>query len=41
MPRRYPDNSKIAGAIGWAPTRSLDETLADVIELHQAEAAIV
>jgi len=41
MPRRYPDNSNIAGAIGCAPTRSLDEILADVIEFHQAEAAVV
>ncbi len=28
MPRRYPDISKIGAAIGWAPTRSLDEILA-------------
>jgi len=41
MPRRYPDNAKIAAAIGWAPTRSLGEILEDVIEFHQAEAAVV
>jgi UDP-glucose 4-epimerase len=41
MPRRYPDISKIAGAIGWSPTRSLDEILGDVIRFHQAEAAVV
>jgi UDP-glucose 4-epimerase len=41
MPRRYPDITKIDSAIGWSPTRSLDEILADVIEFHQAEAAVV
>ena len=41
MPRRYPDISKVAGAIGWAPTRSLDEILGDVIRFHQAEASVV
>jgi len=41
MSRRYPDNAKIAAAIGWSPTRSLDEILGDVISFHQAEAAIV
>ncbi|HVL30933.1 MAG TPA: GDP-mannose 4,6-dehydratase [Solirubrobacteraceae bacterium] len=41
MPRRYPDTSKIAAAIGWEPTRSLDEILSDVISFHQSEAAIV
>ncbi len=41
MPRRYPDISKVAGAIGWGPTRSLDEILGDVIRFHQAEAAVV
>jgi nucleoside-diphosphate-sugar epimerase len=41
MPRRYPDNGKIAAAIGWSPTRTLDEILSDVIEFHQAEAAVV
>ena len=32
MFRRVPDLSKIGGAIGWRPERSLDEILADVIE---------
>jgi UDP-glucose 4-epimerase len=41
MPRRYPDISKIGAAIGWAPTRSLDEILGDVISFHQSEAAVV
>jgi UDP-glucose 4-epimerase len=41
MPRRLPDTTKIETAIGWAPTRSLDEILADVINFHQAEAAVV
>jgi UDP-glucose 4-epimerase len=35
MPRRYPDISKIGGAIDWQPTRSLDEILGDVIAFHQ------
>jgi nucleoside-diphosphate-sugar epimerase len=41
MPRRLPDISKIAAAIGWAPTRALDEILADVIGFRQAEAIVV
>ena len=41
MPRRYPDIGKIESAIGWEPTRSLEEILSDVIEFHQAEAAVV
>jgi len=41
MPRRLPDTTKIQAAIGWTPTHTLDEILADVIEFHQAEAAIV
>lgn len=41
MPRRYPDIGKIERALGWAPTRSLDEILADVINFQQAEAAVV
>jgi len=41
MPRRYPDISKIAGALDWKPTHSLDEILSDVIAFHQQEAAIV
>lgn len=41
MPRRVPDITKIGRAIDWAPTRSLDEILGDVIRFHQAEAAVV
>lgn len=33
MPRRVPDVSKIQGAVGWSPTRSLDEILGDVGQL--------
>jgi UDP-glucose 4-epimerase len=41
MPRRYPDIAKIEAAIAWAPTRSLDEILGDVVSFQQAEAAVV
>jgi UDP-glucose 4-epimerase len=41
MPRRLPDIAKIEAAIGWRPTRSLDEILTDVITFQQAEAAVV
>ena len=41
MPRRYPDLAKIGGALGWAPTRSLDEILTGVISYQQADAAVV
>lgn len=41
MPRRYPDITKIHDVVGWSPTRSLDQTLADVIEFHQSDAAVV
>lgn len=41
MPRRYPDVSKIEAAVGWVPTRSLDEILVDVVRYQQAEAAVV
>jgi len=41
MPRRYPEISKIEATLGWAPTRTLDEILADVISFQQAEAAVV
>ncbi|HEV2060926.1 MAG TPA: hypothetical protein VGR11_16370, partial [Solirubrobacteraceae bacterium] len=41
MPRRYPEISKIGAAVGWSPTRSLDEILGDVISFHQSEAAVV
>lgn len=32
MPRRVPDLTKIRAALGWQPTATLDEILADVIE---------
>jgi UDP-glucose 4-epimerase len=32
MARRIPDTSKIEAAIGWRPTATLDDILADVIE---------
>ena len=41
MPRRLPDISKIESAIGWTPTRTLDDILADAINFQQAEAAVV
>ena len=41
MPRRYPEISKIEATLGWAPTRTLDEILADVISFQQAEATVV
>ncbi|MGH2942953.1 MAG: GDP-mannose 4,6-dehydratase [Solirubrobacteraceae bacterium] len=41
MPRRYPAIDKIRLAVGWEPTRSLDEILADVISFQQADAAVV
>jgi UDP-glucose 4-epimerase len=41
MKRRVPDIAKIRAAVGWEPTRKLDEILADVIQYHQAEAAVV
>ena len=31
MPRRVPDISRLKGAVGYAPTRTLDEILKDVI----------
>jgi UDP-glucose 4-epimerase len=41
MQRRVPDISKVGAAIGWRPTKTLDEILADVIAFHQAEAQVV
>ncbi len=38
MLHRMPAIEKIGAAIGWAPTRSLDEILADVIAFEQARA---
>jgi UDP-glucose 4-epimerase len=35
MQRRVPDISKIVGAIGWQPTRSLDQILADVVDYER------
>ena len=32
MMRRVPDTSRINEAIGWAPTRSLEDILADIVE---------
>jgi UDP-glucose 4-epimerase len=39
MQRRIPDTTKIRDRIGWEPTRSLDQILADVIDEHRAGAA--
>lgn len=36
MQRRIPNTTKIYERIGWRPTRSLDEILADVIDEHRA-----
>jgi UDP-glucose 4-epimerase len=38
MHRRIPDTTKIRERIGWEPTRSLDQILADVIDEHRAGA---
>jgi UDP-glucose 4-epimerase len=38
MPRRIPDITKIGRALGWRPTVTLDQTLADVIE-HELAAS--
>jgi UDP-glucose 4-epimerase len=38
MQRRIPDTTKIRERIGWEPTRSLDQILADVIDEHRAGA---
>jgi nucleoside-diphosphate-sugar epimerase len=35
MARRMPDITKIREALGWEPTKSLEEILVDVIEDHQ------
>jgi UDP-glucose 4-epimerase len=35
MVRRVPDTSRIRELLGWAPTRSLDQILSDVIEYEQ------
>ena len=36
MQRRIPDTTKIRERIGWQPTRSLEEILADVVDVHRA-----
>ena len=36
-----PRSSKVTGAIGWEPTRALDEILADVIEHTRSAPALV
>ena len=41
MPRRVPDIAKIEAAVGWTPTRTLDEILGDVVTFQQSEAAVV
>jgi len=41
MPRRVPDTTKIEKALGWRPTHSLDDILADVLRYQQADAAVV
>jgi UDP-glucose 4-epimerase len=40
MPQRVPDTTKIQTAIGWQPTRSLMEILADVLDHHRSEPAV-
>jgi len=41
MPRRVPAIAKIEAAVGWVPTRTLDEILVDVVSWRHAEAAVV
>ncbi|HEX8156209.1 MAG TPA: GDP-mannose 4,6-dehydratase [Solirubrobacteraceae bacterium] len=41
MPRRLPDIAKIERTLGWTPTRSLDEILADAVSFQQAEALVL
>jgi UDP-glucose 4-epimerase len=41
MVRRIPDTSKIRELVGWAPEKTLDDTLADVIEYHRVDAAVI
>jgi nucleoside-diphosphate-sugar epimerase len=36
--RRIPDTSKIHRALGWSPTRSLEDTLSDVIAFERTKA---
>ena len=39
MMRRIPDTTKIHRALGWSTTRSLDDTLSDVIAFERTKAA--
>lgn len=41
MQRRVPSITKVEAAIGWRPTRTLDDILTDVIAYQQADAAVV
>jgi len=40
MARRVPDTSKITAALGWRPTHTLDEILADVIAYERGRADV-
>jgi len=41
MHRRIPDTSKVRDLLGWEPTKSLDETLSDVIESQRLDTPLV
>jgi UDP-glucose 4-epimerase len=41
MRRRVPDITKVGELIGWAPKRTLEDILGDVIAFQQAEAAVI
>jgi UDP-glucose 4-epimerase len=36
MPRRVPDTTKLRTKLGWAPTRALEQTIADIVEEHRS-----
>jgi UDP-glucose 4-epimerase len=40
MRRRVPDTSKIHELLGWRPTRSLDDVLADVVQANRTDTAL-
>ena len=40
MPRRVPEHTKVGGMIGWGPTRSLDDIIADVAAVARTTAAV-
>jgi UDP-glucose 4-epimerase len=40
MHRRIPDIAKIDALLGWAPTKTLDETLVDVIEFERSRSVL-